>query len=119
MNGYLTYARRNSFEPSITELKSGLKLCWIGPKNASKVLLYFHGGGYVSGASPGHVSWAADLQKTCSEHTSFSVVFVAYTLATPTGGRYPIQLQEAAEALYWLTETNGKKPSDIIVGGVS
>lgn len=119
MKGYLGYAQQNKVEPGITELESGLKLCWIGSKDAKKVLLYFHGGGYVGGASPGHIKWIADLQKTCSKDKSFSVVMVAYTLATPTSGRYPIQLQEAAEALHWLIEKHGKKPSDVIVGGVS
>lgn len=119
LNGYLTWTKRNSLEPSTTELQSGLNLCWVGPKDADKILLYFHGGGYVSGASPGHIKWAADLQKTCSKDTTFSIVFVAYSLANPTSGRYPLHLQEAAEALHWMLETHGKKPGDIIIGGVS
>jgi len=119
MKGYLDFVKQNKIEPEVTELESGLKLCWIGSKDAQKVLFFLHGGGYVGGASAGHFQWVADIQKAASKDTSFSVVFVAYTLTTATGGRYPIQLQEAAEALHWLIEKQGKKPGDIIVGGVS
>lgn len=119
MSEYLAYTKQAKVEPDVTELDSGLKLCWLGPKNAKKVLLYLHGGGYVSGASRGHFQWAADLQQTCSKDASFSVVFVAYTLTTLTSGRYPIQLQESAAALHWLIEKHGKKAGDIMLGGVS
>lgn len=119
MKEYLSYAKQNSLQPETTALRSGLKLCWIGPKDAENVLLYFHGGGYINAASPGHMQWAAELQKTCSKPTRFSVVFAAYTQATPDGGSYPVQLQEAAEALHWLVETQNMKPSNVMIGGVS
>lgn len=119
LNAYISHTKKTSLEPEVTELESGLKLCWIGPQHAAKVLLYFHGGGYVASASPGHFLWAEELQKKCSKHTNFSIVFAAYTLATPSNGQYPVQLQEAAEALHWLVETRKMNPADIMIGGVS
>lgn len=108
--GYLQLAKAKGFQPETTVLERGLKLHWIGPKTAKKVLLYFHGGGYVLSCSPGHYNWLFDLQQTLSKDSDVSVVLVAYTLAPH--GQYPRQLDEAAESLQWLLETQNYKPSD-------
>lgn len=112
-SGYLQLAKDKSFQPETTILEGGLKLHWIGPKTAKKVLLYFHGGGYVLSCSPGHYGWLFDLQQALSEdsNVTLSVVLVAYTLAPH--GQYPKQLDEAAESLQWLLETQKYKPSDV------
>lgn len=109
--GYLQLAKEKSFQPETTVLDSGLKLHWIGPKTAKKVLLYFHGGGYVLSCSPGHYNWLFDLQQALSKDSSVSVVLVGYTLAPH--GQYPKQLQEAADSLQWLLETQKYEPSDV------
>ena len=41
---YLDFTKKAKIEPDIETLDSGLKLCWLGPKSAQKVLLYMHGG---------------------------------------------------------------------------
>ena len=41
---YRDFAKSAKIEPDIETTSSGLKLCWLGPRTASKVLLYFHGG---------------------------------------------------------------------------
>ena len=41
---YLDFTKTAKIEPRIETLDSGLKLCWLGPKSAQKVLLYMHGG---------------------------------------------------------------------------
>ena len=41
---YRAYCKTAKIEPDIETLDSELKLCWFGPRTASKVLLYFHGG---------------------------------------------------------------------------
>ena len=110
-SGYLQLAKDKAFQPETTVLEGGLKLHWIGPKTAKKVLLYFHGGGYVLSCSPGHYGWLFDLQQTLSKDSNVSVVLVAYTLAPH--GQYPKQLDEAAESLQWLLETQKYKPSDV------
>lgn len=40
---YLEFAKKQNFQPDTTVLESGLKLHWLGPKSAEKVILYFHG----------------------------------------------------------------------------
>lgn len=109
--GYLELAKTKGFQPETTVLAEGLKLHWIGPKTAKKVLLYFHGGGYVLSCSPGHYAWLFDLQQALAKESSFSIVLVGYTLAPH--GQYPKQLAEAAESLQWLLETQGYSPSDV------
>ena len=109
--GYLQLAKAHSFQPETTVLTNGLKLHWIGPKTAKKVLLYFHGGGYVLSCSAGHYEWLYDLQQELAKETSFSIVLVGYTLAPH--GQYPKQLAEAAESLQWLLETQKYRPGDV------
>ena len=40
---YLEFAKKENFQPDTTVLGSGLKLHWLGPKSAEKIILYFHG----------------------------------------------------------------------------
>lgn len=111
--GYLQLAKTKGFQPETTVLEGhgGLKLYWIGHKTAKKVLLYFHGGGYVLACSPGHYVWLWELQQALAKDASVSVVVVGYTLAPH--GQYPKQLQEAVEALRWLLETQKYAPGDV------
>lgn len=92
-------------------LESGTKAYWLGPKNAEKVLLYFHGGGYIMAATRGHVEWAYNLTHDMAKKHSISTLFLAYTLAPEA--QYPTQLQQAAEMLHYLIEIEGRKPSDV------
>ena len=78
---YLDFVKKNHQKPDISVLESGLKLAWYGPKTAEKVVLYFHGGGFVLSASVGHVQWLSDLQKDLSKEKSVAVVLLFYTLA--------------------------------------
>lgn len=116
-SNYLDFAKKTHFEPVSDTLASGLKCYWFGPKKAEKVVLYFHGGGYVLGASPGHLKWLFDLQRDLSSAagkkggSSVSVVMPAYTLAPE--GQYPLQMQQGVESLKWLLTDLGKKPSDV------
>ncbi|CAK1354803.1 hypothetical protein CB0940_01388 [Cercospora beticola] len=116
-SGYLDFAKKANVQPDTDVLPSGLKVHWLGPKAASKTILYFHGGGYALSCTAGHFQWLFGLQNELSKTTAVSVVVVAYTL-TPKG-QYPEQLRQAAESLEWLTGTVGKKTEDIIVAGDS
>ncbi|KAF2209347.1 hypothetical protein CERZMDRAFT_47242 [Cercospora zeae-maydis SCOH1-5] len=116
-SSYLEFAKTASLQPDTDLLPSGLKVHWLGPKSASKTILYFHGGGYVLACTSGHLQWLLGLQTELSKSTSVSIVVVAYTL-TPQG-QYPEQLRQAAESLEWLINSAGKKAHDIIVAGDS
>ena len=108
---YLDFAKKQNFQPQTDVLASGLKCFWLGSKSAEKVILYFHGGGYVLACSTGHVQWLFSLQEELSKKHSVAVVLVGYTLAPMA--QYPAQLKQAAESLNWLVEKEGKKAGDV------
>ncbi|KAL2357321.1 Alpha/Beta hydrolase protein [Cryomyces antarcticus] len=115
---YLELAKNKGFQPDSVVLSDGSKGHWLGNKGAEKVIVYFHGGGYVLPASPGHVTWAYELNQSLNKAGhSTSLVFLAYT--TAPGGQYPTQTTQATELLRHVIEKEGKKPSDIIIGGDS
>lgn len=77
-----------------------------------RILLYFHGGGFIFPASPGsHLPFAHRCAQTAGAH----LAVLEYTLA-PTA-KYPAQLAQAAAALGCLLEY--RQPSQIIIGGDS
>ena len=39
-SSYLEFAKKQEFQPDTEVLSSGLKLFWLGPKNATKLILY-------------------------------------------------------------------------------
>lgn len=67
--------------------------------------------------SPGHSKWLWDLTNDISKSSSFSSILLQYTCAPE--GQYPTQLRQAVELLHHLIITEGRKPSDIIIGGDS
>lgn len=109
---YFDLAKRKGFEPA-TSVVAGVNVRWLGPKTSKKVLLYFHGGGYVLPASPGHWTWLYEGQQRLAGRVDggFSVVVPEYSLAP--GGQYPQQLREGAEVLRWLVEQMGYQPENV------
>lgn len=116
---YLDFAGKQKFQPESTVLNSGLRLHWLGPKTSEKVIVFFHGGGYVVPCTDGHMKWLLHLQTELSKKTSTStsVIVVGYTLAPR--GQFPKQLQQAAETLAWLVGKQERRPRDIILMGDS
>ncbi|KAI7182506.1 hypothetical protein KC363_g8733 [Hortaea werneckii] len=116
---YLDFAKKAKFQPDTDALPSGMKVHWLGTKNADKIIVYLHGGGYVMPALPGHVQWCYEMAKSMSEQDgrSISCVFPSYTLAPQA--QYPTQLKQAVECVDMLISKMGKKPSNIIIAGDS
>ena len=87
---------------------------WIIPENpiAGKVLLYIHGGGFISGSCKTHRMHVAKFAKG-SRLTS--LVF-DYRLAPEHP--FPAGLDDCVRAYKWLME-KGYEPEDIMVGGES
>ncbi|KAL4984470.1 alpha/beta-hydrolase [Aspergillus falconensis] len=93
------------------------RLLWIGPRRADRVILFFHGGGYVMPLSEGHLEWMAHTRtEAANVGIELSVCILEYDLipAHP----YPRQMTQGILALKHLL-TSGYKPSDIIFGGDS
>ena len=64
---------------------------------------------------PGHMLWLDDLQKSLGPDVS--ALLLAYDLAPEH--KYPTQLRQAVELLRYLVETDGRSPSDLVLGGDS
>lgn len=114
---YLDLAKKENFQPDSLVLSDGIKAHWLGPRTADKILIYFHGGGFVLTCSPGHAQWAFDVTQTLAKEHSVSCILLGYTMSTESP--YPTQLKQAVELVQYIIEKEGKKPSDIIIGGDS
>ena len=92
----------------------GLDAEWIIPSNPqqNKVLLYIHGGGFISGSCLTHRMHVAKFALGCELK---SLVF-DYRLAPEHPS--PAAVQDCLKAFRWLLN-QGYKPEDIIVGGES
>ncbi|RMZ71332.1 alpha beta hydrolase fold [Pyrenophora seminiperda CCB06] len=112
---YVKYAEQHKFTPESITLPSGTQAHWLGSPRAKKVLVYFHGGGYVLPCTPGLVLWLDDLQKSLGPDVS--ALFFAYDLAPEA--KYPTQLIQAVEFIRFLVENEGRDPADLILGGDS
>ncbi|EOA87248.1 uncharacterized protein SETTUDRAFT_135885 [Exserohilum turcica Et28A] len=112
---YLKYASDHKFVPDTITLASGTQAHWLGSSTAKKVLVYFPGGGYVVPCTAGLLLWLDELQKSLGPDVS--VLVLAYDLAPQA--KYPTQLRQATELLEHLVYTQGRDPSDLILGGDS
>jgi acetyl esterase/lipase len=92
----------------------GLKGEWIIPQNPvkEKVLLYIHGGGFISGSCHTHRMHVAKFANECQ---LLSLVF-DYRLAPEH--TFPAALDDCITVYTWLLN-QGYKPHNIIVGGES
>lgn len=91
-----------------------MKCEWITPENAdtSKVLLFFHGGGYATGSINTHRALVSKL----AEYAGIKALVIDYRLAPEN--KYPAPIEDAATAHQWLMQ-NGFSNSQICFGGDS
>lgn len=102
-------------------LSSGLdsQIIWIGDRSkAKKVVLLFHGGGFVFPLGAGHFEWVWNtyVAPTVGTKDETATAVLRYTLAP--GGRFPTQLVQAAAAFQAIRDL-GFAESNIVVGGDS
>lgn len=114
---YLRLAGKRNFQPDSVVLSDGTKAHWLGPRKADKIIIFFHGGGYVLPCDEGHFQWLYNMRKELAKSHSVSAIMLGYTTAPE--GQYPTQLKQAAELLQYVMEKEGKRPSDIFLGGDS
>jgi acetyl esterase/lipase len=98
----------------VKEDADGVSAEWQIVPGAAKdrVMLYFHGGGWVFGSAYGHRPLTVALGKV----TKRRVLSVNYRLAPEHP--YPAGLQDCTKAYQWLLR-QGFKPSNIIIAGDS
>ncbi|KAF2421554.1 alpha/beta-hydrolase [Tothia fuscella] len=119
---YHLAAKTLGFQPSSIDLPNGVQAHWLGDKDASLTLVYFHGGGYVQPAGP-HFAYLCSMLKELNEHegmgggrAKISALVLAYTLAPDA--EYPTQLSEAATLIDHLLKS-GRAPSSLLLAGDS
>ncbi|KAL7947823.1 alpha/beta hydrolase fold domain-containing protein [Trichoderma barbatum] len=94
-------------------------ILWVGNRHkARKVVLYFHGGGFVMPSQAGHFEsmWNAFVLSGVEADTEVAVAFLQYSLAPAS--KAPVQLRQAASALSEILKA-GFSAKDIVVGGDS
>lgn len=99
----------------LTPVKIGdLHAEWLMPPEASKdqVILYFHGGGYVTGTCKSHRGITAKFVKG----TGIGALLIEYRLAPENP--YPAALEDALAAYRWLL-SQGIEPNKIVFIGDS
>ncbi|PHH93276.1 hypothetical protein CDD83_8787 [Cordyceps sp. RAO-2017] len=97
----------------------GSALLWLGNRQTAKrVVLFLHGGGYLSPLSPGHLEWCWEVFVTTESEAGVetAVAILEYTLCP--GAAFPVQLTQAASGLRHILST-GVLPHNIVFGGDS
>ncbi|THC96536.1 hypothetical protein EYZ11_003980 [Aspergillus tanneri] len=117
-SAYETFMKHKGLPPETVTLQHGATGHWIGNKNATNVVIYFHGGGFAVSAISGHFAFYFQILSdlNTSDH-DIAIFFVSYSL-TPTY-TYPVQLRQSVEALRYIILETGRSPSNVIVGGDS
>ena len=115
-DAYNAHCHAKSMDPLITILPEGNKAFWLGKKNAKKVLLYIHGGGFAFPGASLHLNFYESVINTPGVvGGDFAVCLVTYTL-TPKA-LYPQQLVEGVGAMRHLLESY--PPGNILLAGDS
>ncbi len=92
----------------------GMKCEWVAPNGCdeTKVLLYFHGGGYATGSINTHRALVSKI----AEYAGIKALIIEYRLAPEN--KYPAPIEDADIAYQWLLQ-NGYEAKNIAFGGDS
>ena len=112
---YPPFARKHGFQPSNVELADGTKAYWFGNKEAEKVILWFHGGGYNLPPDPGHLTFVNDLANATGGKVG--ILMLSYALAPHEV--YPYQLRQAVELVRYVCMELKRKPHNVSIAGDS
>ncbi|KAK2009926.1 alpha/beta hydrolase [Colletotrichum eremochloae] len=97
----------------------GARIMWLGDrKRAAKVVLFFHGGGYVAPIMSGHFTWCWNcyVGGGPGAENKVAVAVLEYTLCPQA--QYPTQLRQAVAALNRILKS-GIAPGNLMMGGDS
>ena len=99
-------------EPDLTFLSPSL---WVIPLNARtspNVILYFHGGGFVTNGPASHRKMCGHIAKAAGTQ----LLSINYRMAPEH--KFPAQIEDAVESYKWLLK-KGYKPENIVTAGDS
>jgi acetyl esterase/lipase len=93
----------------------GVPAEWISVPESihEKVMLYFHGGGYVAGSINSHREYCVRLARASKTR----VLLIGYRLAPEHP--FPAALEDAIKAYQWLISTEEILPKNLVIGGES
>ncbi|KIJ33416.1 hypothetical protein M422DRAFT_783177 [Sphaerobolus stellatus SS14] len=112
-------AKRGLPTEPVTELfEDGGKLHWIGRKNAKKLILHFHSGGFALPFHAGHINIVDYFRQEIFRRSQIDVkmAFLQYTLLPHA--TYPTQFHQAITVINHIL-SSGISPSDIVLTGDS
>ncbi|MFX0029049.1 MAG: alpha/beta hydrolase [Candidatus Hermodarchaeota archaeon] len=94
---------------------AGIPAEWISVPDSinDRVLLYFHGGGYVAGSIKSHREYCVNLARA----SKTKVLLIDYRRAPEH--RFPAAVEDATKVYDWLITSGGIKPKNIIIAGES
>jgi monoterpene epsilon-lactone hydrolase len=92
----------------------GIRSEWLLPESAgrAKVILYVHGGGYVSGSCSDHRGFIAKFAK------NIGVANLTYEYRLAPENPYPAAVEDSVKVYHWLL-AHGHEPKDILIAGES
>jgi len=124
---YESFCAFKSIKPDSEILQDGTKAHWIGPRTAKKLIIHFHGGGYVLPAAAYTFTYLHGLREALikslpqsssgNEDLVPSVLVLSYDLSP--GAVFPRQLIQATALLHHVFENLRIPPSSVIIGGDS
>ncbi|KAJ5901934.1 hypothetical protein N7495_002462 [Penicillium taxi] len=115
---YASCTKKRGLKPEVISLPHDAEGFWLGNKNAKKIVIYYHGGGFAMSAIPSHLDfWLDFLQAAKDDGHDVAVFFLHYSL-TPSS-KYPTQLRQAVEALRYIVTDTDCSPRNVVVGGDS
>ncbi|CAH0000095.1 unnamed protein product [Clonostachys byssicola] len=109
----------NVLSYDIEFLESDATLLWVGSRHvAKKIVLFFHGGGYVAPLLPGHLEWCWRTYVAAGRETDIEVAVAILEYQLCPKAKYPDQLRQAVTALSHTLSRN-IHPRNVIIGGDS
>ncbi|KAH8599505.1 Alpha/Beta hydrolase protein [Bisporella sp. PMI_857] len=114
------FAKKHKLQQSTIQLSDGSAALWLGQPEASKIIISFHGGGYMAPILSSHISLAFGFAKHPQiDRKNVAVVVLQYDLACEDANHYPRQLQQAVALLDNLLHIQKISPSRITLIGDS
>ncbi len=96
------------------QIIEGIKSEWLIPENtdSEKIILYAHGGGYVSGSCSDHRGFVSKFAK----NTGVTNLIYEYRLAPENP--FPAAIDDSIKIYQWIL-SSGFKPANILIAGES
>ncbi|KAF3392054.1 Steryl acetyl hydrolase 1 [Talaromyces pinophilus] len=91
----------------------------VAKQKANKVIVYFHGGGYVAAILPQHLHLIYSFEDKPRYKDGVVVYVLAYGLVDEKANHYPTQLRQAISLLNHIINTENIPPSNITLMGNS